>query len=133
MLLVPFLAFTGLGFGIWLLGHLLYARERSGTLIAIAMIGAAIVMATGGAVALTDVEYRTGQVITNDYEEVANVTDANDSEIVYVNNQSRVSYERSRVSITDEFGAAFGQLGLGGFQMIVGALLMIRDLEEVSF
>lgn len=133
MLLTTFIAFSALGFGIWLLGHLLYARERSGTLIAIASIGAVIIMATGGAVALGDVHQQTGKVIERDYQEVANQTNENRSEIVYVNNRSNVSYTYERVSMTDQFGAAFGQLGLGALEMIVGALLMIRDLEEVSF
>jgi opacity protein-like surface antigen len=129
MLLTTFITFTALGFGIWILGHLLYAHERSGTLIAIASLGAVIIMATGGAVALSDVEQQTGELIEKDYAEF----NGSNSNATVVNNQTHVSYERSRVSITDDFGAAFGQLGLGGLQMIVGALLMIRDLEEVSF
>ncbi|MFB6200393.1 MAG: hypothetical protein ABEI98_00075 [Halorhabdus sp.] len=130
MLLTTFAVFTVLGFGVWLLGHLLYLREQSGVLIAIAVLGAAIVMATGGAVALDDVEQRTGKVVDRDYMEF-NQSAENGSEVV--NNQSRISYTRTRVSITDQFGAAFGQLGLGGFQLLIGSLLMIRDLEEVSF
>jgi hypothetical protein len=130
VLLSTFAVFTILGFGIWLLGHLLFMREGSGVLIGIAVLGAAIVMATGGAVALSDVEQRTGKVVDNNYAEF-NQTAENGSEVV--NNESQISYTRTRVSITDSFGSAFGQLGLGGFQMIVGSLLMIRDLEEVSF
>lgn len=128
MLLSTFVAFTALGFGIWLLGHLLYARDGSGTLIAIAMIGAAIVMATGGAVALNDVEQQTGKQIQSDYTEFNGT-----NETAIVNNETQVRYERSRVSLTEPFGAALGQLGLGGLQLIVGALLMILELEEVSF
>jgi len=133
MLLSAFLAYTGLGFGIWILGHLLYMSERSGVFIAIASIGAIVIMVTGGMVALDDVEQQTGQTIEKDFEEAANVSTANDTEIVYVNNETQVRYTYDRISLTDRFGAAFGQLGLGGLQMIVGALLMIRDLEEVSF
>lgn len=133
MLLTAFLAYTALGFGIWILGHLLYMSERSGVFIAIAAIGAVIIMATGGMVALDDVEQQTGKTIENEFTEAANVSTANDTEIVYVNNESQIRYSYDRISLTDRFGAAFGQLGLGGMQMIVGGLLMIRDLEEVSF
>lgn len=130
MLVESFAVFTLLGFGVWLLGHLLYASENSGILIGVAVLGAAIIMATGGAVALGDVEHQTGKVIDHTYAEY-NQTAENGSTVV--NNASRVRYTRGTVSITEPFGGAFGQLGLGGVEMIIGALLMIRDLEEVSF
>jgi len=131
VLLTAFLAFSAFGFGIWLIGHLFRINGGSQVFIGVAAIGAIIVMITGGTVALTDVQVTTGEVIEKNYDEhnfsVSNQDDA------FVNNRTVVERTTKRVSITDQFGSAFGQLGLGGLELIVGALLLMADLEELSF
>lgn len=131
MLLSAFLAFTALGLSFWLLGHLLFQYEGNATFVGIAVIGAVILMATGGTVALDDVQQPTGQVVNKTYEE-HNFTETG-TDTVWVNNRSVYTQTRTRVSITDQFGTAFGQLALGGLELIIGALLLIADLEELSF
>ena len=130
MLLTTFLAFSGLGFGIWLLGYLLRRSGGSQIFIGVSVIGAVLIMVTGGAVALTDVVQPTGEVIEKDYDQHVFGTGQDDA---YVNNRTVVTHTTTRVSITDQFGTAFGQLGLGGLELIVGALLLMADLEEFSF
>ena len=130
MLLSTFVTFTVFGFGVWLLGHLLRRNGGSKIFLAVAAIGAVLIMVTGGAVALTDVEQPTGQVIDKDYDQHVFGTGQDDA---YVNNRTIVTETTTRISITDQFGVAFGQLGLGGLELIVGALLLMADLEEMSF
>jgi len=130
VLLTAFLAFSGFGFGVWLIGHLFRANGGSQVFIGVAAIGAIIVMVTGGAVALTDVTVVTGEVVEKQYAEHDFGTG---QDFAYVNNQTVVERTTKRVSITDQFGASFGQLGLGGLELIVGALLLMADLEELSF
>lgn len=130
MLLTAFLAFSAFGFGIWLIGHLFRASGGSQVFIGVAAIGAIIVMITGGTVALTDVYVTNGEVIEKEYDQHVFGTGQDDA---YVNNRTVVERTTKRVSITDQFGSAFGQLGLGGLELIVGALLLMADLEELSF
>lgn len=131
MLLTTFLAFSGFGFGVWLLGYLLRRNGGSNIFIGVSVIGAVVIMVTGGAVALTDVVQPTGQIVEKSYEE-HNFTETG-TDTVWVNNRSVYTETTTRVSITDQFGTAFGQLGLGGLELIVGALLLMADLEEFSF
>lgn len=116
MLLVTFVALTSFGFGTWLLGHYF---GYSG----VASIGAVILIGVGGAVALTDLQVKTGETVDYDHTVVDNQT--------VVTNQTVVNtYET--VSISDELGGATGPLSIGGLVMIVGGVLMTRHLNEVS-
>jgi len=115
-LLIPYLVFSVLGLSAWLIGHFF---EYTG----IAAVGAIILLATGGAVAVTDLEARDGETINKTYSTVNGET---------VVDEEIVEPEYSRVDQLDQFGPT-GSLSLGGFQMILGGLLFTRRLnEEVS-
>lgn len=114
MLLIPFVVFTAMGFGTWLLGHF-YGYHG------IAAIGAVLVIALGGAVALTDLRVRTGETVVNQYETQGN-------ELVL--NESTTSYEFETVAISEELSGV-GSFSVGGLTMIVGGLLLTRHLEEL--
>lgn len=116
MLLVPFVALLTLGFGSWLLGH--YFQYTG-----IASIGAVLIIAVGGAVALTDLQMKAGHTVDNEYVTVDNET--------VVDNAS-VSYTYETVSISSELGGAAGPLSIGGLVMVIGGLLMTHHLNEIA-
>jgi len=115
VLLLPFVALSVLGFGIWMIGSFF---QYTG----IAAIGAVLVIALGGAVVLTDLKVKTGVSVDNEHTVV-------DGETV-VDNSTR-TFQYQTVSLIDEFGAA-GHLSLGGLVMLVGGLLMTHSLNEVA-
>jgi len=115
VLLLPFVALSLLGFGIWLLGSFF---DYTG----IAAIGAVMIIALGGAVVLTDLVVKTGETVEKNY------TDVNGTTVVA--NETR-TFQYEPVSLITEFGET-GQLSLGGLQMLVGGLLMSRKLNEVA-
>ena len=115
VLLLPFVALSLLGFGIWAIGSFF---QYTG----IAAIGAVLVISLGGAVVLTDLRVKTGVEIDNEHTVV-------DGETV-VDNSTR-TFEYQTVSLIDEFGDA-GHLSLGGLLMLVGGLLMTHALNEGS-
>jgi len=113
VLLIPFVALSTLGFGLFLLGSML---DYTG----VAAVGAVLVIAVGGAVALTDLETATGETVEREYTTV-------NSETVVASTTSTTTYET--VAPLREFGDA-GPLSLGGLQMLVGGLLLTRRLNE---
>lgn len=116
MLLIPFVTLTTFGFATWLLGHYF---EYTG----IASIGAVLIIAVGGAVALTDLRVQTGETVENEYEVVENET--------VIANQT-VSHTYETVTVSRELGGIGGPLSIGGLVMIIGGVLMTRHLDEVS-
>jgi hypothetical protein len=113
VLLLPFLALSGLGFGLFTMGHFL---EFTG----VAAVGAVLIIALGGGVALSDLEHKTGEVVTKTY------TNSNGSEVVDTVERTN-RYDTIRP--IRRFGAS-GQLGLGAMQMLVGGLLFSRRLNQ---
>jgi len=116
MFLVTFVALLSFGFGTWILGH--YFGYHG-----IASIGAVLIIAVGGAVALTDLRVKTGESVQNEYTVVDNET--------VVSNQS-IQYEYTTVSVSSELGGT-GPLSIGGLVMIIGGALMTQHLSEVTF
>jgi len=115
VLLLPFVALSLLGFGVWLLGAFF-------NYTGIAAIGAVLVIALGAAVVLTDLRVQTGERVEKNYTTAGNTA-------VVANTTTTFQYET--VSIIAEFGGA-SQLSLGGLQMLVGGLLMSRQLNEAA-
>jgi hypothetical protein len=113
VLLVPFVALSTLGFAVFVLGNIL---DYTG----VAAVGAVVVIAVGGAVALTDLETATGETVEREYTTVNNET-------VVASTTSTTTYQT--VAPLREFGDA-GPLSLGALQMLVGGLLFARRLEE---
>lgn len=116
MLLVPFVLLTGVGFVAWLTGHFF---EYAG----IAAIGAILIIAVGGGVALTDLDRRVAENEVREYTTVNNET---------VVNQTTTTYETEPVTISEEFGGESGPLAFGGLVMVIGGLLMTHTLRERS-
>lgn len=116
MLLLPFLTLFGVGLGLFLVGHYF-------TYSGIAIIGAVLIIAVGGAVTLTDLEQPTGKTLDKSYSDINNST---------VNVQTDVRQVTNRTSMTEVFGPSTGQLGLGTLVMLVGATLGTRHMAEES-
>lgn len=116
MLLTTFVVMSSVGFATWLLGH--YFQYTG-----IASIGAVLLIAVGGAVALTDLQVKTGETVERNYGTV-------DNETVVVNQTTTNQYET--LTILDQFGGVSGPLSLGGLLMILGGLLMTQHLNEVA-
>lgn len=104
---------TVLGLFVWLIGH--YFRYTG-----VAVIGAALVMIAGSAVALTGIDVKTGETRTFQYTEVNNSTVRDSATISY-------DYETTALSAILNVGVA-GSLGMGGILMLLGAILMSQTL-----
>lgn len=115
MLLWPFVALTTFGFGVWLTGAFF---EYAG----IAAIGATLIIAVGGGVALTDLQTQTGEIVEKSYTTVNNTT---------VVNETTTKPQYSTVTIIEEFGGDAGHLSFGGLVMLVGGLLFSHTMNEV--
>jgi hypothetical protein len=115
VILSVFAVLLTVGFGTWLLGHVFEYTE-------IAALGAVIVVAAGGIVAVDGLQYQSGEHVEKDYYEFEKV----DGSGQVVNNQSTTSYEYSDIS----WGV---RVNLGALVMFIGAFLFGRRLEEVSF
>jgi len=113
VLLIPYLVFSGLGLGAWLIGHFFGYTG-------VAAVGAVLLLATGGAVAMTDLQQRDGKTVNKTY------TTVNGNTVV---DEEIVEPEYDRVDQLDQFGPT-GSLSLGGFQLILGGLLFTRRLNE---
>lgn len=133
-----YLVLTGLGVGLFLLGHLL---DFTG----VAAIGATIVLAVGGAVILSGLMVQTGVEVTREYrvvnesspDAVYNQT-ANSSEVVAMNGTDYVVTNVTREpvlaqnAVTATLGDDAGPLTIGGLQMLVGGLLLSQHLARRS-
>lgn len=113
MFLSSFAVLLTAGFGLWLLGHTFDFKG-------VAVIGAVLVIAVGGAVTLTDLSVRTGETVDKEYTTVDGNT--------VVDNTS-TSYQYEPVAPSEQFGG-LGTFSIGALVMIVGALL-IRSIGEV--
>lgn len=116
MLLTTFVVMSSLGFATWLLGH--YFQYTG-----IASIGAVLLIAVGGAIAVTDLQVKTGETVEKEYGTV-------DNETVVTNQSTTNQYET--VTVLQQFGGVGGPLSLGGLVMILGGLLMTHHLNEVA-
>lgn len=119
MLLSVAAAIVALGLAVWVLG-------QTFSYTGIAIIGAAFILVAGSGVALTDLEQPTGQVVVKEYNE----HNVSSNETMFVNNRSVYQTATTDVSLTDQFGALFGQLGLGGLLLLLGATMMAQTLQE---
>jgi hypothetical protein len=89
------------------------------------VIGGVIIIATGAAIVLTGLEYRSGMSKQFAYQTINNST-------VVDNTTSTVRYRTTEVGTA--FGATvFASLGIGGLLMLLGTLLLSQQLitEEV--
>lgn len=118
MLLGPTALLVAIGFVAWFIGEFFDYRG-------IGVIGGVVIIATGAAIVLTGLEYRSGVSKQFAYQTINNST-------VVSNTTSTVQYE------TTDVGAAFGatflaSLGIGGLLMLLGTLLISQQLitEEV--
>lgn len=136
MLLETYLSLTGVGVGLWLLGHYF-------SMTGVAAIGGVLVLAVGGAVVLTGLVVQSGQHVTYDYEEVNESAvegvyngTANESELLAGNESDHVVVNRTvepvtkTNALTESFGDA-GPLSFGGLQMLVGGLLISQHLADL--
>lgn len=117
MLLVSFALLSVFSVGVWLLGAYF---EYAG----IAAIGATLLIATGGAVTLTDLEVQTGQTVEKSYTTLDNNTT--------VVNETETTPQYDTISIIDRFGGSAGHLGFGGLVMVIGGLLFAHTMNEVG-
>jgi hypothetical protein len=109
MILHVFLALTGFGVVVWILGTVFEWRG-------IAVIGAVIVVAAGGMVMQTGLEYRSGQVTDND---------------VAINESTNSTYvESTDVRYTYAPVPLPQKLGLGTLVMLVGGVGVLRSLNN---
>lgn len=115
MILSVFAVLLAVGFGTWLIGHVFEYTE-------IATLGAVIVVAAGGIVAVGGLQYQSGEHLAKDYQEFEKA----DGSGVVVNNETVVVHEYSDISWTV-------QANLGALVMFIGAFLFGRRLEETSF
>lgn len=120
MLLWSFVLLSAFGGAMWLLGHYF---EYHG----VAVIGAVIIIAVGGAAAITDVAVRDGHVIEKDYRDFNTSDDSTDP----VNNKTELSYTKQEVSVTQSIGS-LESYALGALTMIAGALLLVQDLNSAG-
>ncbi|WP_049970769.1 hypothetical protein [Haladaptatus cibarius] len=104
-----------LGLAVWLIGQLLRYKG-------VAMIGAAIIIIAGSAIALTGVEIRTGETRSYSYSEF-NGTAVRDNATVSYDYQTRTLAQILNIGV-------LGSLGLGGLVMLLGAVLMSQTLAE---
>lgn len=120
MLLTSFAILSTFGGAMWLLGHYF---EFHG----VAVIGAVIMLAVGGAAATTDVTVRDGETIDREYSEF-NTSDGNST---VVENATHISYEQRPVAVTRSIGSLESYM-LGALTMIAAALLLIQDLNKIG-
>jgi hypothetical protein len=106
---------VGLGLAVWLIGQTFRYKG-------VAVIGAAVVIIAGSAIALTGVEIRTGETRTYAYSEF-NGTAVRDNATV------KYSYQTTTLAEILNIGV-LGSLGLGGLLMLLGAVLMSQTLAE---
>jgi len=116
MYLITMVVVLAVGFGGWLTGHLLGYTG-------VASVGAVVIIAAGGAVALTDVEVRTGETVDLAYQEVNNET------VVASENRN---YQYETTALSETVGGDAGPLSFGAVLMILGGLLMTQHLNEVA-
>lgn len=108
-------ALTFLGLAVWLIGqHFRYTG--------VAVLGAAIVIIAGSAVALTGIDIRTGEVQSFEYTEINNTTVQDSKTVEY-------RYETTALSTILNVGAV-APLGLGGLLMLLGGTLMSQTLTQ---
>lgn len=120
MLLWTFVLLSAFGGSMWLLGHYF---EYHG----VAVIGAVIIIATGGGAAMTDVAIRDGQAIERSYDQF-NTTDGNQTA---VETSTNISYTQQQVSVTQSIGSLESYM-LGALTLIAGALLLVQDLNQAD-
>lgn len=136
VLLETYLSLTGVGAGLWLIGH------HFG-MTGVASIGGVLVLAIGGAVVSTGLVVQSGQQVTYDYEEVnqseleaAYNDTANETDVIRGNGSEHIVVNRTTEPITrtnaltQSFGDA-GPLSFGGLQMLVGGLLISQHLADL--
>lgn len=128
MLLETYLALTGVGAGLWLLGHYF-------SFTGLVAIGGVLVLAVGGTVVATGLAVQSGEYIERSYEPVnetaaSNGTAVNVTDQVAVN-ETHIAQTREN-ALHREFGDA-GPLSLGGLQMLAGALLISQHLARRTF
>lgn len=120
MLLSAAASIVTLGLAVWVIGHYF-------SYTGVALIGAVLILAAGSGIALTDLEQPAGQTVVKDYDE-RNLSASNGSDLV--NNRSVYRTTTRTISMTDQFGPLFGQLGLGGLLMLLSATLSAQSLQE---
>jgi len=113
MLLATTALLVAIGLAAWLIGEIFQYRG-------IGAIGGVVIIAVGGAIVLTGLEYRAGVTTEFAYQTINNST-------VVSNSTETIQYR------TTEVGAAFGatvlaSLGIGGLLMLFGALLLSQQL-----
>jgi len=123
MLLIPYIALSLVGFAFFVLGAWL-------DYLGVAAVGAVIFIGVGASVAVADLETKTGETVDRNITfvqvEQENGTTVNETVVDSV--ERRDEYER--VAPLREFGDS-GPFALGAFQMLTGALLLSRRLNEV--
>jgi len=115
MLLTTYVLLSAFGAAIWLLGHWF---EFSG----VATIGAVIVIAAGGSGMIADISVRDGEYINNEHTVVNNSTVVDNTTIQQTEREIALGQVYSPLT----------SFTLGGLTMLVGALLLIQHLNEVS-
>jgi len=123
MMLMPWVALSSLGFAVFVLGAYL-------DYLGVAAVGAVLIIGLGASVAVDDLETTTGEEIERDYSVVElNQSGQNGSENVTVVTSVTKHQTTATVAPLRTFGET-GPFALGGLQMLTGAVLFSRRLEE---
>lgn len=130
MLLISYVVLSAVGFSFFALGTVFQYYG-------VASIGAVLLIAVGGAVAIGGLEVAVGEDVDRDYETVeviendtstSNKTISNET---VVTNVSRTT-EYREVAILEQFDSATTTLGLGALHLLLGGIMFSRQLEEIT-
>jgi len=123
VLLTSYLALTAAGLAFFALGKW---AEYTG----VAVIGAVLILAVGGAVALGGIQVKDGESVDRDVETIELVKE-NGSTVneTVVRNVSRTNEYRD-VEVLSVLDSGTTTLGLGGLHLLLGGVLISRKLED---
>jgi len=114
MLLMPYIVLTAAAGLLWFVGN-------SQRWLGLAVAGGVLMLAVGGAVVLSDLQHKAGSEVTREYATI-------DNETRVTNVSERPVYET--VDFVELFGGPAGHLSFGTFQMLVGGVLAVRELND---
>lgn len=106
MILSTFSVLFAFGFAVWLVGDLFGYP-------AVSIIGAVIVIVAGSGVAMTGLEYQSGETVTN------------------TTSGQTVEFQYQETALQSIWGPTWlAELGLGGLVMVLGTVALSRTLDS---
>lgn len=130
MLLISYVVLSAVGFSFFALGTVF---EYYG----VASIGAVLIIAVGGAVAINGLEVAVGEDVDREFETVELVENDTSTNTTTVRNETVVTNvtrttEYESVGIFTQFDNDATTLGLGALHLLLGGVMFSRPLEEIS-